>query len=144
MGTIVIGVDGSPTGDDALQWGVRHAERIGDDVVVIRVVEPPAAFVYGQMMVDTHVDPDALRTWAEEAMNEVLDLVRAQTSVPIEGRVIEGPPARSLCEAAEDAELLVIGSRGLGGFKGLLLGSVSHQVVTHARCPVVVVPHRED
>jgi nucleotide-binding universal stress UspA family protein len=58
----------------------------------------------------------------------------------VERVVREGQPAEVLVEAAEDADLLVVGSRGLGGFRGLLLGSVGQQCAHHARCPVVIVP----
>jgi nucleotide-binding universal stress UspA family protein len=58
--------------------------------------------------------------------------------------VREGAPARVLLEAASDADLLVIGSRGLGGFRGLLLGSVGQQCTHHAPCPVVIVPHERE
>jgi nucleotide-binding universal stress UspA family protein len=59
---------------------------------------------------------------------------------PLEGRVVAGPAAGAILDLATDATLIVVGSRGLGGFKGLLLGSVSQQVAHHAPCPVVVVP----
>jgi nucleotide-binding universal stress UspA family protein len=62
------------------------------------------------------------------------------TATPV---LVEGQPADALCAEAEGAELLVVGSRGLGGFHGLLVGSVSQQCVHHAPCPVVVVPHRQ-
>jgi nucleotide-binding universal stress UspA family protein len=65
-----------------------------------------------------------------------------RNGVPIEQVLVEGAPARALMRASEDADLLVVGSRGLGGFKRLLLGSVSSQVAHHSRCPVVIV--RED
>jgi nucleotide-binding universal stress UspA family protein len=64
----------------------------------------------------------------------------AQGDVATTWQAIEGNPARALLVASEDADLLVVGSRGHGAFVGAFLGSVSHQVVAHARCPVVVVP----
>jgi nucleotide-binding universal stress UspA family protein len=64
--------------------------------------------------------------------------------VDVEPVVREGAPARVLLEEADDADLLVVGSRGLGGFRGLLLGSVSQQCSHHAPCPVVVVPHERE
>lgn len=73
------------------------------------------------------------RTAVEEAQ-------AADPEVDVQGELIEGRPASALLEAAGDADLLIVGSRGRGGFTGLLLGSVSAQCVHHAPCPVVVVP----
>jgi nucleotide-binding universal stress UspA family protein len=89
-----------------------------------------------------------------EAAKAVLDQVvetaigpQSDTStegVKIQRAIAEGPAATVLREAAEGADLLVVGTRGRGGFSGLLLGSVSSQCVHHAPCPVVVVPPEED
>jgi nucleotide-binding universal stress UspA family protein len=70
---------------------------------------------------------------------EVIEASKGHPSVQIESKVFEGPPAEVLINAARSAQILVVGSRGHGGFVGLLLGSVSQQGVTHAHCPVVVV-----
>lgn len=72
------------------------------------------------------------------------ELAHVPDDVVVQPVVVEGPAARALLETARGADLLVVGSRGRGGFLGLLLGSTSHQVVTHASCPVVVVPMPED
>ena len=65
----------------------------------------------------------------------------APWTLRLERLVVGGAPAGALLAAAEGADLLVVGARGAGGFKGLLLGSISHYVANHARCPVVVIPH---
>ena len=70
-------------------------------------------------------------------MAEARELARG---IDVRGELVEGPPASGLLEAARDADLLVVGSRGHGGFASLLLGSVSQQVSHHAPCPVVIVP----
>lgn len=71
------------------------------------------------------------------------EVVGGDTSVTVEPVAVEAPPASALLDAAGDADLVVVGSRGLGGFKSLLLGSVSHQIVQHAPCPVVIHRARE-
>jgi nucleotide-binding universal stress UspA family protein len=73
-------------------------------------------------------------------LRESVDRVRSDyPAVKVETAVVEGPPARVLVDLSADADLLVVGSRGRGGFSGLLLGSVSQQCVDHAHCPVTVV-----
>jgi nucleotide-binding universal stress UspA family protein len=88
----------------------------------------------------------AARTRAEEMLgSELYEQRDALAGVDVERVVIDDRhPAEALVEASNDADLLVVGSRGRGGFKQLLLGSVSHAVVLHATCPVVVVPSRRD
>jgi nucleotide-binding universal stress UspA family protein len=85
--------------------------------------------------------PEDLSGEAERALQQALvdEGVTATDTVPVTATVAEGPSARVLLDAASDADLLVVGSRGHGGFSGLLIGSVSQQCVSHASCPVVVV-----
>jgi nucleotide-binding universal stress UspA family protein len=85
---------------------------------------------------------DALGRDASEFVTREVERVRAEAGdVEIEARPIEGPAASVIVEAAKGADLLVLGTRGHGGFSGLLLGSVSQQVSHHAPCPLVLVPH---
>jgi nucleotide-binding universal stress UspA family protein len=93
------------------------------------------AMVDPQVMMND-VDPEG---WARAGLDTALTAASAQ-DVPMEGQVVQGHPAKVLIEAAANADLLVVGSRGHGGFVGALLGSVSHRCVAHATCPVVVVP----
>jgi nucleotide-binding universal stress UspA family protein len=86
------------------------------------------------------VDPDELEKAAERVVaNAVVDVAGAHPSVPVRGRALQGNPAAVLIRAARDAELLVVGSRGHGGFVGALLGSVGQHCVHHASCPVVII-----
>jgi nucleotide-binding universal stress UspA family protein len=92
-----------------------------------------------------HVVPlDAVRTARQTGLDAVAENVRLHhPELTVETRLEGGPAARVLIEAAEDARTVVLGSRGLGGWSGLLVGSVAVQVTTHAQCPVVVIPHEQ-
>jgi nucleotide-binding universal stress UspA family protein len=135
---IVVGVDGSPASIDALRWAARQAELTQSSIQAVITWQVPNQFgddFYGDQF-----------DWADIAQR-TLDaaLVEAGGGTPFTGDavVFQGHPARSLVDISEEAELLVVGSRGHGGFTGLLLGSVSEYVVTHAGCPVLVIRHRE-
>jgi nucleotide-binding universal stress UspA family protein len=95
-------------------------------------------------MADAGMVPELMRSFAEEAERIVREAVarvgELQPSVSCEPRVVEGHAGSVLLHEARGAVLLVVGSRGRGGFAGMLLGSVSHQVLHHAPCPVTVVP----
>jgi nucleotide-binding universal stress UspA family protein len=85
--------------------------------------------------------PDDFETEARTTLLSILadEGITAESPVPVSTLVAEGNPARALLDAADAAELLVVGSRGHGGFAGVLVGSISQQCVHHAKCPVVVV-----
>jgi nucleotide-binding universal stress UspA family protein len=136
-GRIVVGVDGSPASLDALRWAVRQARLTGAALEAVTAWAYPTTYGFP---VIANVD------W-EHGARTVLDKAIAEAGcadVAITQRVLEGHPARVLADAAAGADLLVVGSRGHGGFTGLLLGSVSEYVVTHAPCPAVVVRHPAD
>jgi nucleotide-binding universal stress UspA family protein len=140
MSTIVVGVDGSEGALEALRFAIEEARARGASMAAINAWHvPPMA--YGAGFVPTTVDFEGYRTIAHSALERSLEEVDAAGSgISVTTHVSEGQPAEVLLEAARDAALLVVGSRGLGGFRGLLLGSVSQQCVHHAPCPVVVVP----
>jgi nucleotide-binding universal stress UspA family protein len=82
---------------------------------------------------------------AREALKETLeDVIATEGPVTVQARVLEGPPALVLEQAAVDADLLVVGNRGLGAFAGMVLGSISEHCIHHATCPVMVVHHSRD
>ncbi len=85
--------------------------------------------------------PEDFQTEARSTLIAILadEGITAAAPIPVTTLVAEGNPARALLDAAEDAELLVVGSRGHGGFTGVLVGSISQQCVHHSKCPVVVV-----
>jgi nucleotide-binding universal stress UspA family protein len=131
---IVVGVDGSAGGTGALDWAVAEAERTGAVLDVHTVYAPGYVFVTAeeiQMAMDKVI---------EGAVERVAELA---PSVPVGGTTHEGSAAAVLIEASRGASLLVVGSRGGGGFAGLALGSVSQQCAQHAHCPVVIVHHGE-
>ena len=142
-GRIVVGADDSVASLAALNWAVQQARHRGGSVHAVMAWQRPQAYgaanVWGVGM-DPSFDAEAL---AASAATEAARLGERATHIPdvaITTEAIEGHPAEVLLGAAEDADLLVVGSRGHGGFVGALLGSVSRHVVAHSPCPVVVVP----
>jgi nucleotide-binding universal stress UspA family protein len=140
MNTIVIGIDGSETANEALRVAADEA-RLHDARLRIVVVWQLSSLMYGSGYAAVDEDTldavrDRARGIADEAVARVAELAPA---VECEAVVLEGQPAEALLGASEDADLIVVGSRGLGGFKRLVLGSISDQVVHHAHCPVLVV-----
>lgn len=131
---IVVGVDGSEQSLAALNWAIAEARlRKGQVRLITAWYYPPMASTVGDGVID-----DSFRQTAELVKVDALKAV-ADAGVDVTGEVVENSPATALLEAARDADLLVVGSRGHGGFAGLLLGSVSAQVIHHAPCPVLVV-----
>jgi nucleotide-binding universal stress UspA family protein len=140
MSGIIVGIDGSGHSERALKWAAQEA--------VIRQV-PLTVVTVHQLMVGywgSAVNYADERSLAERA----LELAQAQTDKVLAGlparpssvtvQSASGIPSEELLRAATDAGMLVVGSRGTGGFTRLLLGSVSSQVAHHARCPVVIIP----
>lgn len=135
-GTIVVGVDGSPESGRALRFAVLLARKLGHDVRTITTWQWPEALNRDEPPFD-HWSPeqDALSS-ASSALDAAEDLI--DDDVQVRSELVEGPAAAVLLEASRDATLLVLGSRGLGGFRGLLVGSVGQECAQHASCPVVI------
>lgn len=132
---VVVGIDGAESSKQALRWAVRQAKLTGAELVAVTAWHLPE--MYGYVSRDYDVDAANL---LDRVLTEVLDPLPAVQVTP---RVVEGRAASVLIEASKEAELLVLGTRGHGGFEGMLLGSVSQHCVHHAACPVVVVPQRK-
>jgi nucleotide-binding universal stress UspA family protein len=133
---VVVGVDGSPSSHEALRWAAHYVSVAGGTLQAVISWHYPVDYGYAAV---PNADMD-LAGWAREAVETAIAEVHDEfPDVVITPRVLEGPPAFVLVEAAEGADLIVVGSRGHGGFAGVLLGSVSTHVVHHAHCPVVVV-----
>jgi nucleotide-binding universal stress UspA family protein len=144
MNTIVVGVDGSKGSQQALEWAMAEARLHSATLRAVHVVQPDLLPAYVIGRAGGYAGPT--REQQREAGDRLLDeaLRSAAEGVAVERHVVlEESPAKALIDAAQDADLLVVGSRGLGGFQGLVLGSVGLQCVTHAPCPVVVVPPAE-
>ena len=138
-GRIVVGVDGSSTARQALRWAVDEARVRSAALDVVSAWQLPylGDFPYTSSV----LDPSLMESEAQKLLDDAVDSVdTTDLPQPVTRVLSSGGAAATLLDAAEGADLVVVGSRGLGGFKGLLLGSVSHQVAYHASCPVVVVP----
>jgi nucleotide-binding universal stress UspA family protein len=136
---IVVGVDGSPESTAALSFAHTEAKLRGLPLRIVCAWEPATASYAGEAFAAT---PDAFL----EAEHHADDVLRAalehlpEDGVQVEAVAIEGRPASVLLDQAVGAELVVVGSRGRGATKRLLLGSVGHDLAHHVRCPLVIVP----
>lgn len=146
MATIVVGVDGSPSAMNAAVWAAREAARRGDGVRLLYVYTVP-----------TGLDPvfaesgPKVREGVQQQAQTALDATRTQVEqevpgVEVEAQSLEGQAAHVLANESRGARIVVVGSRGLGGFTGMLVGSVAVSLSAHAHCPVVVVrgPRHDD
>lgn len=139
MSLIVVGVDGSPSSQEALRWATREARLRGAGIRAVHAWEFP--YHDGEI---ARLAGETIHEPLVRAANQLLDTALRDADlngITVERVVTEGPAARALLQEAEGAELLVVGCRGHGGFAGLLLGSVSQQCAQHAGCPVVIVRH---
>jgi nucleotide-binding universal stress UspA family protein len=132
---IVVGVDGSPHSGRALDWAIAEARRTGNTLQLVGAWLFPMALGYA-FTTTVHEVSDAARDTVDRAVAHVADVAPELT---VTGETTEQPPGPALVAASKGAELLVVGSRGLGGFEGLLLGSVSQYCSRHATCSVVVI-----
>ena len=136
VGKVVAAVDGSDGSRAALRWAAREAAVHGAPLVAVEAWEfSPLIFA-----ADVPVQVDELRATVEHHLHEVVvEEVGEESGITVEERVVEDAPVPGLVGLVAAHDLLVVGSRGHGGFRGLLLGSVSQQIAQHAPCPVVIV-----
>lgn len=149
MGRIVVGVDGSDGSRRALLWAAEEATMRGTSLEAIYTYEHHLA--WRDYRADESMSTPAMGTMRQEiesAAREAAEHATALVDSMVEG--LDGPdvtgvavesshPADTLVERSKGADLLVVGSRGRGGFKSLMLGSVSQQCAQHAECPVVII-----
>ena len=139
---IVVGVDGSPGSRTALAWAMNQASLTGATIDAVTAWQDPARYgtAYGWM--SAAFEGDTYATAMVKALDDTIAEVSEQVLAPVtvHARVVQGHPVQALLEAAADAQLLVVGSRGHGTLAGIMLGSVSQHCVQRAPCPIVVVP----
>jgi nucleotide-binding universal stress UspA family protein len=135
---IVVGVDGSQHGNAALVWAVEEAKVHKGEITAVFAWQMPFIGIPGAF------DRDEMEKLSKTFVEEAVHFVIPDEPIPITKLVAQGDVSASLIEAAKDADLLVLGSRGRGGFAGLKLGSVSQECVQHAACPVVIIKQPGD
>jgi nucleotide-binding universal stress UspA family protein len=133
---IVVGVDGSDLATHALEFAIEEAHLRKADLHVTYAYPVMASPVTGSTGKDYYEQVEAE---AKEFLEKIKDAAPATTGLTVEWLGVPGNPSEVLIEASRDATLLVVGSRGVGGFRGLLMGSVSSQCVHYSHCPVLVV-----
>jgi nucleotide-binding universal stress UspA family protein len=139
---IVVGVDGSPAAKAALRWALDQAGQTATGVEAVIVWAPETVLYYGYELAAMAVAGTDLAAAAETVLLDTLVEVVGDHggSVPVQPRVVQGRPVDELLRAARTAQLLVLGGPTHGRITGLLTGSVSHQCVQRASCPVVITP----
>lgn len=138
---IVVGVDGSEHSKVALAWAVHQATLTGDPLTVVMTWEFPNSYGYPVPWPENVDFAADAKTVLEETVTAALG---ASPTIPLTRDVVQGHPALVLEDASRTSALLVVGSRGHGEFAGMLLGSVSEHLATHAHCPLVIVRAGQD
>ena len=141
MPGIIVGVDGSGHSRHALEWAINEAAIRHAPLTVLTVQQAIIGY-WGAPVVypgDAELAEHA-RKIAQDETDTALGKLAAETRPPVTVLAVIGAPGEEILGAAKDADMIVVGSRGAGGFKKLLLGSVSTHVTHHAHCPVVVIP----
>lgn len=142
---VIVGVDGSPSSDEALRYGADVAAAAHAPLIVVSAYRTltsevwAEAYVYLEAEGEPNFDTVARKSATAAASAGARIARAAYPGLTITERVIEGLPARVLAKASDQAGLLVVGSRGHGGFAGLMLGSVSHALIHSAPCPVAII-----
>jgi nucleotide-binding universal stress UspA family protein len=141
MSGIVVSVDGSSPSRGALLWAMREAAIKNSPLTVLTVHEVAASGWGGLIVYPEDQDmAEQARKAAQEAVDQALQQIGEPKPPAVNVVATSGTPAAVLVEASRDADQLVLGSRGAGGFARLLMGSVSNEVVHHALCPITIVP----
>jgi nucleotide-binding universal stress UspA family protein len=138
---IIVGIDGSPTAEAALRAAIAQAKVWGAELTAVSGV--PVGTGAGILAwLPAQIDHDQILTDVRAGLDAIIDPFAAEAGITIHRTVLDGTGAELLTGLSKDADLLVVGSRGRGGFRGLLLGSTSQAVLQHSACPVLVVNTR--
>jgi nucleotide-binding universal stress UspA family protein len=142
MPGITVGVDGSDQSQRALDWAVKEAGIRNASLTVLAVHQVAGNHWTGNPETYPADQPEAekMREAAQDVVQKAIDASGTPGPASVTVRAVSGIAAQELIKASEDSDLVVVGSRGGGGFARLMLGSTSVQVVNHASCPVVVIP----
>ena len=144
MPGIVVGIDGSPNSERALDWAMKQAAAVQAPLTVIAVHEVPKSY-WGGIPVIGPADEALLanlRQAAEEMTQQAASRLGDARPASVTVRAVSGLVVKELVDASQDADLVVVGARGVHGFTRMVMGSVSNEVVQHSACPVVIVPHK--
>jgi nucleotide-binding universal stress UspA family protein len=142
MTGITVGVDGSGRSQRALDWAIKEAGIRQAPLTVLAVHEVAGNHWTGHPLISPVDQPEKEKTRlaAQEATQKAVEAAGEPGPTSVTVRAVSGLAAQELIKASGDSDLVVVGSRGGGGFAELMLGSVSNQVVAHASCPVAVIP----
>lgn len=140
---IVVGVDGSASAKRALKRAIQEAELWGAELSAVAAV-PVAQGAGAMSWLPGNVDRDELLADVREGLNVAVDQALGESTLQVRRHALDGSAAALLTEFSTAVDLLVVGTRGRGGFAGLLLGSTSQTVIAHSDCPVMVVPAKLD
>lgn len=145
MPGITVGIDGSAHSTGALEWALKEAAVRHTPVTVLTVHSVPMSGWTGNPVILPRDQGDQEHAYhaAEEMTQKVISQLEGARPESVTVRAVTGYPAEELISASREADMIVVGSRGAGGFARLAMGSVSSQVVHHAHCPVVVVPSEQ-
>ena len=142
MPGIVVGVDGSEPSQQVLEWAVKEAGLRKASLTVLTVWQVAGNHWTGHPEVypADQAEAEKMRQAAEEATRKAVEAAGGPGPASVTVRAVSGIASQELVNASNDADLVVVGARGGGGFARLMLGSTSHQVVSHSAAPVVVIP----
>ncbi len=144
MSGIIVGVDGSGHSQRALEWAIREAALRHAPLTVLTVHQAIRGYYGGvSSFPDDPQRTEEARVAAQAETDKVLAALGESHPESVTVKAVNGFPVEELISASRGADMIVLGSRGAGGFSRLMLGSVTSQVAQHAHCPVLIVPHED-